>query len=89
MVQASDQALPTDRTTNAQVTITVPRDTTPPRFEQPEYTVEVAEDVNLGSGVIEVKATDESLKVRGMMKTKCNVLFSFESNKMNILVSSV
>ncbi len=62
-VQASDQALPTDRTTTVQVLVPVPRDDKPPKFERTVYTTEIPEYKDVGSEVITVKANDENRQV--------------------------
>ncbi len=62
-VTASDQALPTDRTSTTQVIITVPRDTDPPTFERPEYTAEIGEDAIVGTAVLDLQARDNNLEV--------------------------
>ena len=62
-VQASDQALPSDRTTTVQVVVTVPRDTQPPTFERQLYNVEIPEAQPVGSTIAEIKANDANKQV--------------------------
>ena len=59
-MEASDQALPNERTTTVQVIITVPRDNAPPEFERTIYTAEIMESVSVGTSVLDVKAVDDS-----------------------------
>lgn len=63
-VQASDQALPTDKTTTVQVLITVPRDNKPPKFERTIYNADIPESKQVGSEVVVVRASDENRQVR-------------------------
>ena len=66
-VRASDQALPTPKTTDVQVTVSVPRDIKLPEFRNDEYKVTVNEDNEVGDDIIEIRADDDNLKVCGML----------------------
>ena len=63
-VQASDQALPTDKTTTVKVVVSVPRDNDPPRFERSLYNVDIPESQTVGSTIAEIKASDANRQVR-------------------------
>ena len=59
-VQASDQALPTDKTSTVQVIVSVPRDNSPPRFESNLYTAEITEAQPVGEVITNVVASKNS-----------------------------
>ena len=61
-IQASDQALPAAKTSTVQLIVTVPRDTRAPEFEQDRYEVDITEDKEVNTRVIDINARDE-LKV--------------------------
>ena len=61
-VQASDQALPTDRTEVVQVIVSVPRDNAPPQFDITTETVDVGENAAVGSKVVTLRARDDNLQ---------------------------
>ena len=63
MVEASDQALPTPKTSTAQVVVTVPRDTRPPYFELDSYVANITEDKPRNSHILDIKARDDNQKV--------------------------
>ncbi len=62
-IEASDQALPDDRVTVATVVVTVPRDRTPPRFNEAEITARVAETRNIGDTIAQFRARDDNVAV--------------------------
>lgn len=68
-MQASDQALPAEKTSTVQVIISVPRDTRPPYFVQDTYTMDIGEDQAINMNIITIQARDDNLKVRVVLST--------------------
>ena len=61
-ISASDQALPTPKSSTTQLIVNVPRDNTPPRFDEREFEVEISEGQAVNSRISEIRARDDNLK---------------------------
>ncbi len=63
-IRASDQRSPTEKTSEANIRITISRDEQPPRFTGAPYTTEISENKRVNDTVMTIRASDPDLQGR-------------------------